>query len=296
MAKHSPAIDICIPRATPPLLDLLNSLIDDYHPYAIEDRDLEIPEGNNADNWCSRVYFFSYSDRQAATVALREHFNDSDVTVNTIDVVDDGTFWVIRSQATLRAIQIGAVVVAPPWDIPQKRTDTISVEIYPSTGFGTGHHATTQLCLSILQTLPIKTHEVIDIGTGSGVLAITAAKLGASSVVAVENDPDAASVARKNITDNGVNGIVTLHEADIRTLSIQPASFVTANLTSATLASEAKAISRCAQPGGTLILSGIPSGDETEVVKNFQSLAELKDRLYEADWMALVMKNREREY
>ena len=59
----------------------------------------------------------------------------------------------------------------------------------------------------MLQTLPIKNHEVVDVGTGSGILAITAAKLGASSVVAVENDPDAASVARKNITDNGVNEI-----------------------------------------------------------------------------------------
>lgn len=176
------------------------------------------------------------------------------------------------------------------------RADTVSVMIYPSSGFGTGHHATIQLCLSILQTLPIKNHEVIDVGTGSGILAITAAKLGASSVVAVENDPDVASVARKNITDNGVNEIVTLHEEDIRALSVQPASFVTANLATATLANEAKAISRCAQPGGTLILSGIPSGDETEVVKNFQSLAEPKDRLYEPDWTALVMKRREREY
>ena len=296
MVKHSPAVDIWIPRETRSLLDLVNALIDDYRPYAIENRDLELQEGAGSDNWYRRVYFFSDADRQAATVALREHFNDSDVTVNTIDVVDDGTFWAIRSQAMLQAIQIGSVVVAPPWDIPQMRTGTVSVMIYPSTGFGTGHHATTQLCLSILQTLPIKNHEVIDIGTGSGVLAITAAKLGASSVIAVENDPDAASVARKNITDNGVNKIVTLHEENIRTLLVQPASFVTANLTSATLANEAKAISRCAQPGGTLILSGIPSGDETEVVKKFQSLAELKDRLYKADWTALVMRRRDLKY
>ena len=296
MVKHSPAVDIWIPRETRSLLDLVNALIDDYRPYAIENRDLELQEGAGSDNWYRRVYFFSDADRQAATVALREHFNDSDVTVNTIDVVDDGTFWAIRSQAMLQAIQIGSVVVAPPWDIPQMRTGTVSVMIYPSTGFGTGHHATTQLCLSILQTLPIKNHEVIDIGTGSGVLAITAAKLGASSVIAVENDPDAASVARKNITDNGVNKIVTLHEENIRTLLVQPASFVTANLTSATLANEAKAISRCARPGGTLILSGIPSGDETEVVKKFQSLAELKDRLYKADWTALVMRRRDLKY
>lgn len=176
------------------------------------------------------------------------------------------------------------------------RADTVSVMIYPSTASGTGHHATTQLCLRMLQTLPIKNHEVIDVGTGSGILAVTAAKLGALSVVAVENYPDVASVARKNITDNGVNEIVTLHEEDIRALSVQPASFVTANLTTATLANEAKTISRSAQPGGTLVLSGIPSGDKTEVVTNFQSLAELKDRLYAADWTALVMKRREREY
>lgn len=114
MAKHGPAVDIWIPRTTPPLLDLVNSLIDDYHHYAIKDRDIELQEGADLDNLCRRVYFFSDTDRQAATAALREHFDDSDVTMNTIDVVNDGTFWVIRSQATLRAIQIGAVVVAPP--------------------------------------------------------------------------------------------------------------------------------------------------------------------------------------
>jgi len=296
LVRHSPAVDLWVPRATPPLLDLINSLVDDYHPYAIEDRTLQLHEHANSGWWSGRVYFFSETDRQAATLALREHLADSDVMVTTIDVVDDGTFWAIRSQAMLQAIQIGAIVVAPPWDMPQIRSDTIRVLIYPSTGFGTGHHATTQLCLSLMQTNPIKTHEVIDIGTGSGVLAITAAKLGASSVVAIESDPDAASVARKNIADNGVAEIVTLHEGDIRTLSIRPASIVTANLTSAMLANETQAISRCAQPGGTLILSGIASGDEVEVVKQFQSVAELKDKLYKADWTALVMKKRERGY
>jgi len=296
LVRHSPAVDLWVPRATPPLLDLINSLVDDYHPYAIEDRNLELQEGADSGGWSGRVYFFSDTDRQAALLALREHLADSDVVVTTIDVVDDGTSWAIRSQAMLQAIQIGAIVVTPPWDIPQMRADTIRVLIYPSTGFGTGHHATTQLCLSLLQKYPIRNHEVIDIGTGSGVLAIAAAKLGASSVVAVENDPDAASVARKNIADNGATEIVTLYEGDIRTLSIRPVPFVTANLTSAMLVNETQAISRCAQPGGTLILSGIASGDEVEVVKQFQSVAELKDKLYEADWAALVMKKRECGY
>ena len=114
MAKYGPAVDIWIARTTPPLLDLVNSLIDDYHHYAIKDRDIELQEGADLDNLWRRMYFFSDTDRQAATAALREHFDDSDVTVNTIDVVNDGTFWAIRSQATLRAIQIGAAVVAPP--------------------------------------------------------------------------------------------------------------------------------------------------------------------------------------
>ena len=293
MAKYSPAVDIWIPRATPSLLDLVNSLIDDYRPYAIDDQAFKDREDTGSNSWSGRVYFFSGADRQAAAIALREHFEDSAVTATTIDVVDDGTSWAIRSQAMLQAVKIGSVVVAPPWDMPQMKPDTVRVLIHPSTGFGTGHHATTQLCLRVLQAQPLNNNEVIDIGTGSGVLAITAAKLGASSVVAVESDPDAASVARKNITENGVNKFVTLHEADIRTLSIPPASFVTANLTSAMLINETEAISRCAQAGGTLILSGIPSGDETEVIQKFQSLAELKDRLYEADWMALVMKRRE---
>src|SRR5205814_826268 len=102
----------------------------------------------------------------------------------------------------LKAIEVDGVVVAPPWDVPQGTSKPVIV-IEPSMGFGTGHHATTRLCLRLLQRRELRGARVIDIGTGSGVLALAAWKLGARDVVAIDNDPDALDSARANIARNG---------------------------------------------------------------------------------------------
>ena len=115
----------------------------------------------------------------------------------------------------------------------------ITIVIEPSRGFGTGHHQSTRLCLVLLQNRNLSGPRVMDVGTGSGVLAIAAAKLGAAFVAAIDNDPDAVENARENIAVNGVEKIVEAHVDDLTTTTVAAADLVTANLTGTLLAQHA---------------------------------------------------------
>ena len=140
---------------------------------------------------------------------------------SSVDVPDEE--WARRSQANLTPVRIGHIVVAPPWLAPDPVPPAYDLQpvpnrirhsadhlivIDPSTGFGTGHHETTRLCLSLLQRIELFGRRVIDVGTGSGVLAIAAALLGASSVVALDEDPEALRNARENVARNNVATLV----------------------------------------------------------------------------------------
>jgi len=190
-----PALDLFYPcdDSTPQLLELLHACLDDFQPVAIHEH-----EGGNG--W--RVFFKTPDTRDGAARALTADFAGRLTSVSPADVPDDG--WAARSQAKLGAVRIEQIVVAPPWETSAAKRGEILVVIEPSMGFGTGHHATTRLCLQLLQNVTVKGRRVIDVGTGSGVLAIAASTLGAATTVAVDCDPDALENARENIAKRRV--------------------------------------------------------------------------------------------
>jgi ribosomal protein L11 methyltransferase len=160
-------------------------------------------------------------------------------------------------------------------------------------GFGTGHHASTRLCLALLQRVPVEGRRALDIGTGSGVLAIAAWRLGAATATGIDYDPDALESARENIERNGASAGVTLIQTDLNALAAEtsPSSrfdLVLANLTGALLTREAGAIAALLSPGAHLILSGIQLDEEQGVAGAFT--AEGCDaglRLEEDGWVGL---------
>lgn len=173
------------------------------------------------------------------------------VSVTCFDADDED--WARRSQADLGAVRVGRVIVAPPWDpaATSPPEGTVVVVIEPSMGFGTGHHATTRLCLDALQQIDLRGTRVIDIGTGSGVLALAAAKLGATTALGVDVDVDALASARAAATLNGLPRGVSFVEADFRKTRLPLADVVVANLTGGMLAAAAGPCSAAARPAAS---------------------------------------------
>jgi ribosomal protein L11 methyltransferase len=124
-----------------------------------------------------------------------------------------------------RPARVGSLWLGPPWETPD--ADAVAVVIEPGRAFGTGAHATTRLCLELMLDRP--RGSVVDVGCGSGVLAITAAKLGFGPVTAIDIDPDAIAAAAENARTNGVE--LDLRQADALSNDMPPASLAVANVT-----------------------------------------------------------------
>ena len=259
-----PALDIH------PVSEVLQAALVDYDASAVDER--------SADDW--RVFFTSPSERDRAAAALRIEFPDA--TIEAIDVPDED--WAARSQASLRAVRVGNIVVAPPWDVP---AGPVVIIIQPSMGFGTGHHATTRLCIDALQRLNIAGRTVLDVGTGSGVLAIAASLLGASRSVGIDDDADAITSAHENLQLNP-QAEATLLVTDLRATDVGSADIVIANLTGGLLISAARALQDLVARGGSLVLSGLMAVEETDVIAAFPAWG-VDYRSEEDEWLCVVI-------
>ena len=279
----------------PDLPDLFQAALLDYDVAAIDD--------NSPEAW--RIFFSSAAERDRARRGVAAEFPE--LSFAPIEVPDED--WAARSQASLRAIQVGNLVVAPPWDVADPgrlkpaptpahaRSDVgagfsrpISIIIQPSMGFGTGHHATTRLCLAALQQLDLRDRPVIDVGTGSGVLAIAAHRLGASPVVAIDDDPDAIQTAVENVRLNN-GATVDVRVADLRTAGLTPFDVVFANLTGGLLIQAAARLQDLAMPAGRLILSGFMHHEAVDVLEAFAACAVVH-RAEEEGWLCVTLQRR----
>jgi len=271
------------------LQDMLYAELDEFEPLAIHEHD-------TGDGW--RVFFRTVAQRDAASGALASEFGNALFQLAAINVDDED--WARRSQASLTAVRVGRIVVAPPWDVPvasspealEGRTadpGAITIVIDPSMGFGTGHHATTRLCLELLQRRDVSGLRVIDVGTGSGVLAIAAWKLGAARVIAIDNDPDALQNTRDNAVHNGAGDAIEIANVDLSIASLERADIVLANLTASVLQRHALALQRLVIKGGILILSGFSGEDIGDVAEAFEAAPQ--ETLVDGEWSAMTIES-----
>jgi ribosomal protein L11 methyltransferase len=196
--------------------------------------------------------------------------------------------WVARFRAGFRPFRAGRFRIAPPWDLPPDRKDLLIV--VPGRAFGTGTHETTRLCLAALEQLagegPIG--RVLDLGTGAGLLAVAAAKLGARAVTALDIDPEAIESARLQVRLNQVE--VRLLRADGgRPLRGGVFDLICANLTVPLLRERRDEMARLLAPGGTLILSGMLAVDAPGLAAAYAGLGVVRPG-QEGEWAALLVR------
>lgn len=224
--------------------------------------------------------------------ALRALVGGALVEVQSTEVPDD---WQERWKRFHRPVTLAAPAgggasalhLRPPWESPLADGQAHEIEIDPGQAFGTGSHATTKLCLTLLLELAATgcRGAAIDVGTGSGVLAIAAAKLGFAPVSAFDHDPESVRAARLNATANGVE--LDLARTDLRRDAMPPThgATVLANLLRPLLL---ELCERLAQAPEHLIVSGLLVGEVDEVAQAFAARHNLRERsrLYEGDWAA----------
>jgi ribosomal protein L11 methyltransferase len=205
-----------------------------------------------------------------------------DLVARSVDDKD----WLESWKADFVPIRVGVFLVRPTWS-EAPVGDAVELVLDPGMAFGTGLHPTTQQCLEALSTLPLEGRSVLDVGTGSGILAIAAAKRGASPVVAVDIDAIAVDAARENAVRNGVAIPVGLGSAaDV------PGRFdvVVANIVSPVLQRVATDLAARLSGAGTLLIAGISAPAEAATREAFvRARLHVLDRTVRDDWVALAL-------
>jgi ribosomal protein L11 methyltransferase len=194
--------------------------------------------------------------------------------------------WANAWKAYFKPFRVGRrLLVTPPWESPSLEPGDIPLVIDPGMAFGTGTHPTTQLCLIALEDLMQPGFSVADIGTGSGILAIAAAKLGASQVFANDNDPLAVKIARENAAQNHVSIIVT---DDLPEGAHQ---IVVANILADVIIGLASELIALLEPDGILIASGIIDTRENDVQSALSACGlHFQETRRLGEWVALIFR------
>ncbi|MSO51529.1 MAG: hypothetical protein CK533_00270 [Acidobacterium sp.] len=279
--------------------DLVSLVLADFSPVAVHDlAERPLPPGGLWDptyppipdppptplHW--NICFNDADERAQAADAIRAALPD--LSIEPLDLPDED--WAARSQASLTMVHAGRFIIAPPWDMPADDVDATVIVIEPSMGFGTGHHATTRLCLRLLSDLDVSDLSVLDLGTGSGVLTMAAALSGARRVLGIDVDVDAIQSAETSARMNTLPDTIEFQVSDFRSAPPAPAEVVLANLTGGILTSSGPQIAALVKPGGQMILSGFDHTEVDGVLAAFPGFTALQ-RLTEDNWIALHLSH-----
>ncbi len=215
---------------------------------------------------------------------------ERDIRVEELPDQDWNRQWAL----SVRPIRIGRrIVIRPSWEPMALQAEDIEIVLDPKQAFGTGHHATTQLLLEWLEDLIHGGEFVLDVGAGSGILAMVALRLGAASALGVECDPVAVDCARDYATENRFGDHLEFRCGTLEILDRQGAlrpDLVLANLDCQTLLLLCDELAQYVSHGARLLLSGILLEQEQEIVEAFSKIGAMLSQRRELDgWVALEL-------
>ena len=178
----------------------------------------------------------------------------------------ESTDWSTRWREGLGPRKLGRLTIIPSWLPEASAPDPLTIVLDPETAFGSGEHGSTRAALTLLSRLLQPGDRVIDLGSGSGILAIAAIKLGAARAIGIEIDPEANEVAARNAARNGVSDRVEFLEGDAATLAplVGPADVLLSNILRAVNTALLPVIVRALHPGGSAIFSGMEQPEAEE--------------------------------
>ena len=212
----------------------------------------------------------------------------SELQVRSVDDAD----WTDAWKAGYVPQRIGRVVIVPSWLDEPIGPDEVALRMDPGMAFGTGLHPTTRGCLTLLQAISPMAQVILDVGSGSGMLALAALRLGAERAVCYDTDPLAVEATLANAAANDLGDRVTASLGSLPTTSAEPYRLVLANLVAAVLIDLAEPLAAHTAPGGTLLASGIIEGRSDEVLAALTAAGfALEGRLDDGEWVSLQLRH-----
>jgi ribosomal protein L11 methyltransferase len=248
-----------------------------------------------------KAYFLKDRKEKSVLRALHRYLKSlqtiapeaSSIQIETITIPEQD--WGENWKRFFKPVQVGSrFVVKPPWSKTRLRKGQIPIEITPGMAFGTGTHATTKLCIQALEArLRRRGLSVLDVGTGSGILSIAAAKLGAGEVLGLDIDGVAVGAARENVRQNRVSDIVKIRKMRIGSIR-RKLDIVVANIDCKSLKRMRIPLLRRLKAQGFLILSGILEGERDLFRQHYlkTGLFQWAKTAQEEGWVCLTLKKK----
>jgi len=264
----------------------------------------DIPEGDAL----MKAYFSEETDMDVIQDGLRELLRDlpgfgldpgrGEITLAPIE--EDA--WAESWKQYFKPTHVSErLVIKPTWETYESKPHELVIELDPGMAFGTGTHATTALCMRTLEGVVKPGDHVIDVGTGSGILAVTAVRLGAERVLALDLDPVAVSSAKENAKLNGLSESIAVQLSDLLgalktdepTGVKLPVQVVVANILAEIIVTFVDDVYQALQPDGYYVASGIITSKEADVTEALLRAGfEMESRSEENGWVALVARKR----